>query len=84
MDGLSQGPAPEKNMLGDPSGLTDTIWDMVVNALGALAISTLGSGKSCSCHILRGARKHAPGQLSGCFRQCIHTRDKAPAQEISS
>ncbi len=32
----------QKPMLGDPSGLTDTMWDMIVNALGALAISALG------------------------------------------
>jgi hypothetical protein len=32
----------QKPMLGDPSGLTDTMWDMIVNALGALAISVLG------------------------------------------
>jgi uncharacterized membrane protein YjdF len=34
----------QKPMLGDPSGLTDTMWDMIVNALGALAISALGGG----------------------------------------
>lgn len=32
----------QKPMLGDPSGLTDTMWDMMVNALGALTISSLG------------------------------------------
>ncbi len=32
----------QKPMLGDLSGLTDTMWDMIVNALGALAISALG------------------------------------------
>ncbi|MBX3677847.1 MAG: hypothetical protein KF853_12560 [Rhodocyclaceae bacterium] len=32
----------QKPMLDDPSGLTDTMWDMIVNALGALAISALG------------------------------------------
>ena len=34
----------QKPMLGDPSGLTDTMWDMIVNALGALVISALGGG----------------------------------------
>tara|TARA_R110000823_G_scaffold281416_2_gene399732 strand:- start:17334 stop:17513 length:180 start_codon:yes stop_codon:yes gene_type:complete len=29
-------------MLGDPSGLTDTMWDLAVDALGALVISFLG------------------------------------------
>lgn len=32
----------QKAMLGDPSGLTDTMWDLIVDALGALAISLLG------------------------------------------
>ncbi len=32
----------QKPMFGDPSGLTDTMWDMIVNALGSLAISALG------------------------------------------
>ena len=32
----------QKPMLGDPSGLTDTMWDLIVDALGALAISAFG------------------------------------------
>lgn len=32
----------QKPMFGDPSGLTDTMWDMIVNTLGSLAISALG------------------------------------------
>ena len=32
----------QKAMFSDPSGLTDTMWDMIVNALGALLISGLG------------------------------------------
>ena len=32
----------QKPMLGDPSGLTDTMWDLFVDALGALAISVYG------------------------------------------
>lgn len=32
----------QKSMLGDPSGLTDTMWDMIVNALGAFLISFIG------------------------------------------
>ena len=34
----------QKEMLGDPSGLTDTMWDLIVDALGALLISVLGYG----------------------------------------
>jgi hypothetical protein len=32
----------QKPMMGDLSGLTDTMWDMIVNALGALLISLMG------------------------------------------
>ncbi len=32
----------QKPMLGDPSGLTDTMWDMIVNAIGALIVSITG------------------------------------------
>ncbi|WP_328186267.1 hypothetical protein [Marinobacter sp. OP 3.4] len=36
------GTTMQKPMLGDPSGLTDTMWDLTVDALGALVISVLG------------------------------------------
>jgi hypothetical protein len=32
----------QKPMLGDPSGKTDTMWDLIVDALGAVLISGLG------------------------------------------
>ena len=32
----------QKPMLGDPSGLTDTMWDLIVNALGAALVSLTG------------------------------------------
>lgn len=32
----------QKPMLGDPSGLTDTMWDLIVDSLGALFITVLG------------------------------------------
>ena len=32
----------QKPMFNDPSGLTDTMWDMIVNSLGAAFISSLG------------------------------------------
>lgn len=34
----------QKEMLGDPSGLTDTMLDLLVDTLGALIISVLGYG----------------------------------------
>ena len=33
------GTTMQKPMLGDPSGLTDTMWDLIVDALGALVVS---------------------------------------------
>lgn len=32
----------QKPMFGDPSGLTDTMWDLIVDALGAATIALLG------------------------------------------
>lgn len=32
----------QKAMFGDPSGLTDTMWDLIVDAIGALVISLFG------------------------------------------
>ena len=32
----------QKAMFDDPSGLTDTMWDVIVNMVGALAVSSLG------------------------------------------
>ncbi len=32
----------QKPMLGDPSGLTDTMWDLIVDTAGALVIAVLG------------------------------------------
>ncbi len=34
----------QKAMWGDPSGLTDTMWDLIVDVLGAAVISILGYG----------------------------------------
>ncbi len=34
----------QKEMRGDPSGLTDTMWDLIVNTVGALVIASLGYG----------------------------------------
>lgn len=34
----------QKTMLGDSSGLTDTMWDLIVDTLGAVVISVLGYG----------------------------------------
>lgn len=34
----------QKEMLGDPSGLTDTMWDLIVDTVGAVLIAVLGYG----------------------------------------
>ena len=34
----------QKPMFNDPSGLSDTMWDLIVDAVGALVISILGYG----------------------------------------
>jgi len=34
----------QKEMLGDASGLTDTMWDLIVDTMGALIVSVLGYG----------------------------------------
>lgn len=34
----------QKSMFGDPSGLTDTMWDLIVDGIGAFIISILGWG----------------------------------------
>jgi len=34
----------QKEMLGDPSGLTDTMWDLILDAAGSLVIAILGYG----------------------------------------
>lgn len=43
MDQLA-GTTMQKSMFGDPSGLTDTMWDLIVDALGASIIAILGYG----------------------------------------
>jgi uncharacterized membrane protein YjdF len=34
----------QKEMLGDPSGLTDTMWDLIVDTIGAAVIALMGYG----------------------------------------
>ncbi|MEX2353517.1 MAG: hypothetical protein WD709_04965, partial [Gammaproteobacteria bacterium] len=34
----------QKPMFNDPSGLTDTMWDLIIDGIGALIISLLGYG----------------------------------------
>ena len=39
---LALGTRMQKPMFADPSGLTDTMWDLIVNLLGALVVSLAG------------------------------------------
>lgn len=41
MDALA-GTSMQKPMFGDPSGLTDTMWDLIMDALGALLVAVPG------------------------------------------
>ena len=41
MDGFV-GSTMQKPMFGDPSGLTDTMWDLIVDAVGALLVTAYG------------------------------------------
>jgi len=43
MDHLA-GTVMQKPMLGDPTGLTDTMWDLIVDGLGAFTIAMLSYG----------------------------------------
>lgn len=43
MDQLA-GTTMQKPMFGDPSGLTDTMWDLIVDTVGAVTIAVLGYG----------------------------------------
>lgn len=52
----------QKPMLGDPSGLADTMWATIVNALGSLTIGVLGGW----CH---SSPLHATCWLSICNRR---------------
>lgn len=49
MDNLF-GMSMQKPMLGDNTGLTDTMWDLIVDAVGALIISVLGYGYLKATH----------------------------------
>lgn len=42
----------QKSMLGDPSGLTDTMWDLIVGAIGTAAVSLAG------WRYMKGERRH--------------------------
>lgn len=52
----------QKPMRGDPSGLTDTMWDLIVDALGAATMSLIG---------WRNIRDVRNGRIDGWVRQFI-------------
>lgn len=54
----------QKPMHGDPSGLTDTMWDMIVNAAGAAIVSLAGWR-----YIRRARRRHVDTRVARFIRR---------------
>jgi len=61
----------QKPSLADPSGLTDTMWDLIVNVLGALAISAFGWW-----YMIRDQRSFIETWIKKFFRQNRHLFQK--------
>lgn len=54
----------QKPMLRDPSGLTDTMWDLIVNAVGAAIVSLVGW-----LYIRRARRRHVDTWIARFIRR---------------
>lgn len=54
----------QKPMLRDPSGLTDTMWDLIVNAVGAVIVSLVGW-----LYIRRARRRHVDTWIARFIRR---------------
>jgi uncharacterized membrane protein YjdF len=54
----------QKPMLGDPSGLTDTMWDLIVNLLGAAIVSLSGWA-----YLRRSRRRHVDTWIARLLRR---------------
>ncbi|MBA3834532.1 MAG: hypothetical protein H0X53_01540, partial [Sphingomonas sp.] len=66
----------QKPMLGDPSGLTDTMFDMIVNAGGAAVVSLAG------WLYIRGARRrHVDTWVARMIRRNSPSRRQAPPRQ---
>lgn len=63
----------QKPMLGDPSGLTDTMWDLIVNAAGAAVIAIAGWR-----YIRTARRRHVDTWIARMIRRSRHWGRAAP------
>jgi uncharacterized membrane protein YjdF len=54
----------QKPMLGDPSGLTDTMWDLIVNFIGAAIVSLAGW-----LYLRRSRRRHVDSWVARLLRR---------------
>ncbi|HUG45164.1 MAG TPA: hypothetical protein VMK31_01455 [Sphingomicrobium sp.] len=54
----------QKPMLGDPSGLTDTMWDLIVNFIGAAIVSLSGWA-----YLRRSRRRHVDTWIARAIRR---------------
>ena len=61
----------QKPMLGDPSGLTDSMWDMIVNAAGAAVVSLVGW-----LYIRRSRRRHVDTWVARALRRSRSRRPR--------
>lgn len=67
----------QKPMLGDPSGLTDTMWDMIVNMAGAAVVSVAG------WWYIKGARRrHVDTWVARLIRRNSPARRPAGPEQI--
>ncbi|HVL78603.1 MAG TPA: hypothetical protein VM346_04880 [Sphingomicrobium sp.] len=65
----------QKPMFGDPSGLTDTMWDMIVNAIGAAIVSLAGWQ-----YIRRSRRRHVDTWVARFIQRNRRWRRRRAAQ----
>jgi uncharacterized membrane protein YjdF len=61
----------QKPMLGDPSGLTDTMWDLIVNLIGAAIVSLSGWA-----YLRRSRRRHVDTWIARLLRGSGHWRKR--------
>jgi uncharacterized membrane protein YjdF len=61
----------QKPMLGDPSGLTDTMWDLIVNLFGAAIVSLSGWA-----YLRRSRRRHVDTWIARLLRRSRHWRKR--------
>lgn len=68
----------QKPTPGDPSGLTDTMWDLIVNAVGAAAVSLVGWR-----YIRRSRRRHVDTWVARLIRRNRRWRKRRAASRAA-